>query len=326
MRKMLGVALAGILVTGGMAACEGTPQPADPQPTGPQTTEELLERYEALEDRGNYTFDSKVDIDLGLGQQVTLGAQGEVTPRAAHMTESGSFLGHDATTECYVESEYVTFVEYRAYDINGSQVWCRSTVDDISPVDSLTEHDLLEKATFATTSDGYTLRMAGTDFLPALMGRGEGVVASLIQDEHGALAEALRSSEAVYAFDGDCELTGISCTVGKGTDGAGDAQEADGGTDAAGSAGVSVAISYTIGDYGTVDAEKVAVPTAVKDSALDLDEAMARFGQFADQVAGVAGGIADGIGKGVDRLGAYLENVDLSSIRDQVGQTTADAA
>lgn len=304
-KRAMGMGLVATLVLSGFTACDG----------GPKSTAELLERFEALENRQNYTFESDVDISLGADRAIAFESEGEVTPEASHMTTKGSIFGHDTAFNRYVEKQDDNHIQYRSYEISGIRVWARSMVDDISPLSTLSAHDLLDHATFAATSDGYVLSVPGIDFAEACAGVCREALPDISKDaEAERLKEALAASEAVYAFDKDCALREISYSVDMG-----DGGEQDAATVA------TVAIDCSVLDYGTVDAEKVSVPQSVRDTAIDLDEVMAAIAALKNRVGTVVDDVANKVEEGLEKLGSHLDDIDASSILDRLRRNVSDA-
>jgi hypothetical protein len=305
---MAGVALAGILALGVMAGCS----------SGPKSCEELLARYEGLENRENYTFVSDLDISVGGDGFFDYETTGEVTPAASHMTTHGMFFGHDTNNQRYVELEGDAYVQYRSIDIAGASLWARSEVDGIAPTSALTTHDLLATGTFAATEDGYTISVPGSEFMGAVIGQAVDSFPDLTtetkDDRLSSPITAYQASEAVYAFNKDCELTGISY-----------AMEGTGGDDGSAVSGAdySVAVTYTFDGYGTVDPASVAVTPNAKEKAIDVDDAIATTKELAGEVIDKVGYVAQ---EGLEKLGSTLGGVDASALIEQVGTPVPDAA
>jgi hypothetical protein len=312
-KKVVGAAVVASLAVGGIACwLGGGTGEVVVRDVGPRSTEELLERYEALEDRENYAFESSVDVALGVGRTVAVETAGKAMPGASHVSGKGSVFGFDATYECYVETQGVDHIQYRSYDIAGTRVWARSAVEGVAPLSALTAHDLLEDATFAQTSDGYTLGVPGNDFAEACVGVVRQALPDLAQEVGASgLTDVFALSEAVYTFDSDCALREISYRVGTENEAAG---------------GAAASIECALHDYGTVDAEAVAVPESVRDASIDLDEVMATISGLKDRVGDAVGDVANRVGEGLDQLDTYLDGIDASSLVDQLKQRVSDVA
>ena len=113
-KKVVGAAVVASLAVGGIACwLGGGTGEVVVRDVGPRSTEELLERYEALEDRENYAFESSVDVALGVGRTVAVETTGKAMPGASHVNEKGSVFGFDATYERYVETQGVDHIQYR---------------------------------------------------------------------------------------------------------------------------------------------------------------------------------------------------------------------
>jgi hypothetical protein len=228
------------------------------------------------------------------------------------------FFGHDTNNQRYVELEGDAYVQYRSIDIAGASLWARSEVDGIAPTSALTTHDLLATGTFAATEDGYTISVPGSEFMGAVIGQAEDSFPDLTtetkDDRLSSPITAYQASEAVYAFNKDCELTGISY-----------AMEGTGGDDGSAVSGAdySVAVTYTFDGYGSVDPASVAVTPNAKEKAIDVDDAIATAKELAGEVIDKVGYVAQ---EGLEKLVSTLGGIDASALIEQVATPVPDAA
>jgi hypothetical protein len=173
-----------------------------------------------------------------------------------------------------------------------------------------------------------------------LVGMSEKVFPDIVETANiQKLWEGSSASEAVYTFNKDFELTGISCSVGSATDAATDdaAAGSESGSETGafpGGTAYAIDVTYAIDGYGTVDPASVAVPQGVRNSSIDINEALAKAkslaGEVVDKVGDFVGGLKDDLAErareGIDQVSTYLENVDASELIDKFSSVVSDAA
>ena len=263
------------LALGTLAGCGGGAA-VQPDPT---TAEELLARYEALEDKENYHSDGTIDVsisllgmDMPMKGTIKMDVDGDNSHSVMDLTTT--ILGEETqtTTESYTARDGANYVVYNSSEgEDGSVTWTKSTAteDTGSLDDSLFSDESLKGAEFAATENGYTLTQDKAninELMKSLNMDLDSLVGDLGDDWK---ADTSDDTSVVYTFDKDCRPTNVALKLGFALSYAGDdAGDVD---PSLLSMGFDIAMNMDYSAFGQTDPDTVAVPDDVLENATEVE-------------------------------------------------------
>ena len=243
----------------------------------PASTEDLLVRFAADPDCGNYTVEGTADLVLkaaGYRMRVPIDVSGSADATAARGTvdvDLGPVGGSRHFYEGYVEQQGQQVVGYVTRPNDAPGAWSRAEVTLPTKIDVATVVKVLSEAKFmrvAYDSDdqvAYELTIPAASALRAFVGSGQ-ISASFADVDVDKIADLLGDGELRVRFDRDCRPRSVAFDLGL-TVPAGD------GVPVPVSANLSVALAFA--NHGSVTEADVSVPPKVSDSAQLSDDPFA---------------------------------------------------
>ncbi len=253
----------------------------------PNTTGDLLVRFAANPDCGNFSAKGTADVVLstgGLRSRVPVDVAAKADGSSLHgslAVDLSSVSGECREYDVYAEQQGGAVVGYVARSAGASGQaregasaagpspdWGRVEVDLPRGIDVKTVVEVLSDAKFmrvAYDSDDqvrYELTIPAVEALRALVGSGQ-ISASFARVDEAALEEALGDGRLHVRFDRDCRLRSASLDLGF-------VRPAGEGSPV--SVDVDLDASVTFDGYGGVAAGEAAVPTSVRESAVDAKD------------------------------------------------------
>ena len=243
----------------------------------PASTEDLLVRFAADPNCGNYTVEGTADLVLkaaGYRTRIPVGVSGSADATAARGSvdvDLSSVGGARHFYEGYVEQQGKQVVGYVTRPNDAPGAWSRAEVTLPTKIDVATVVKVLSEAKFmrvAYDSDdqvAYELTIPAASALRAFVGSGQ-ISASFADVDVDKIAELLGDGELRVRFDRDCRPRSVAFDLGL-TVPAGD------GVPVPVSANLSVALAFS--NHGSVTEADVSVPSKVSDSAQLTDDPFA---------------------------------------------------
>lgn len=196
------------------------------QSSEPQSAKDVFERS-GQANPGN--FNIKGDIDLSMGasgmtMNMPLSMDFDINGRNNHGTYSLSVFGTEAKGEMYTIEKDGKLLTYSKTDTSGSMLgmsassgssgWTVTEMEEgnVSNIEAVT-NELIEKASFEKTDNGYLVSVKGEDVYAVLMKaitESGNSAASAVSEIPKEATDFIKALKIDLAFDKNCNLTEVS--------------------------------------------------------------------------------------------------------------------
>ena len=299
MRRLVGATLAGVLALTSLAGCDSKPK----------TTAELLERFGQFEQKDNYHFDRTITLGSADGESIELVSTGDVAGGLSHVKTQGNLFGVSLGFDTYCEPAEQGYTDFVSTEVAGKTLWMRKAAQKSQDLSALVAPEVIGDAEFAGSESGYTLTIPADKFVSAMTGS-DMTVETLSQSTENSLANAMADAKAVYEFDSDAHLTGISCS----------ATITENAEDGTVTSETPTSVTYTVSGYGTIEEAGVAVPEQVRTEAVDLDAIGSSIDEFMSKMGSAIDTVTEGINSFVDMIGNASDT--LSNATETISNAT----
>ena len=196
------------------------------QSSEPQGAKDVIERYgQANPDNFNMKGDVALSMGVsGMTMSMPMSMDFDVNGRNYHGTYSLSLFGAEAKGEMYAVEKDGKILTYSKTDTSGSMFgmtassgdseWTVTEMEegDLSSIEALA-NELIEKASFEKTENGYLVSFKGEDVYAVLMkaiSESETSAASAVSEIPQEITDFIKALNIDLAFDKDCNLTEVS--------------------------------------------------------------------------------------------------------------------
>lgn len=196
------------------------------QSSEPQSAKDVIERY-SQENPSNCNIKGDITLNMGVSgmtMNMPMSLDFDVNGKNYHGTYSASVLGTEAKGEMYTVEKDGKILTYSKTDASGSMFgmssssgdtgWTVTEMEegDVSSIDAVV-NELVEKASFEKTENGYLVSFGGEDAYEILMkaiSESENSAASAVSEIPQEVTDFIKALKIDLTFDKDCNLTEVS--------------------------------------------------------------------------------------------------------------------
>ena len=196
------------------------------QSSEPQSAKDVIERY-SQENPSNCHIKGDITLNMGVSgmtMNMPMSLDFDVNGKNYHGTYSASVLGTEAKGEMYTVEKDGKILTYSKTDASGSMFgmssssgdtgWTVTEMEegDVSSIDAVV-NELIEKASFEKTENGYLVSFGGEDAYEILMkaiSESENSAASAVSEIPQEVTDFIKALKIDLTFDKDCNLTEVS--------------------------------------------------------------------------------------------------------------------
>ena len=196
------------------------------QSSEPQSAKDVIERY-SQENPSNCNIKGDITLNMGVSgmtMNMPMSLDFDVNGKNYHGTYSASVLGTEAKGEMYTVEKDGKILTYSKTDASGSMFgmssssgdtgWTVTEMEegDVSSIDAVV-NELIEKASFEKTENGYLVSFGGEDAYEILMkaiSESENSAASAVSEIPQEVTDFIKALKIDLTFDKDCNLTEVS--------------------------------------------------------------------------------------------------------------------
>ena len=196
------------------------------QSSEPQSAKDVIERH-SQENPSNCNIKGDITLNMGVSgmtMNMPMSLDFDVNGKNYHGTYSASVLGTEAKGEMYTVEKDGKILTYSKTDASGSMFgmssssgdtgWTVTEMEegDVSSIDAVV-NELIEKASFEKTENGYLVSFGGEDAYEILMkaiSESENSAASAVSEIPQEVTDFIKALKIDLTFDKDCNLTEVS--------------------------------------------------------------------------------------------------------------------
>lgn len=196
------------------------------QSSEPQSAKDVIERY-SQENPSNFNIKGDITLNMGVSgmtMNMPMSMDFDINGKNYHGTYSASVLGTEAKGEMYTVEKDGKILTYSKTDASGSMFgmssssgdtgWTVTEMEegDVSSIDAVV-NELIEKASFEKTENGYLVSFGGEDAYEILMkaiSESGNSAASAVSEIPQEVTDFIKALKIDLAFDKNCNLTEVS--------------------------------------------------------------------------------------------------------------------